>query len=176
MSADAQVMFAYAIWFADPENSEQRIRKIVDSMPGEDDRREALLTLHEQEPPDLKEFKPVEAGILDYWWVSFLATGDTEYVGKVMEALPPRDQTYDEYDDELMKIAVAGSAIWSLQSNAFQHPKILQYIKERRADEKGEWPVLDGIIEETDAKLETEPSPAQGVIDRVRTKQTQEQP
>lgn len=162
MVPDAQTLFAYAVWIADPAGSAPRIARIVDAMPKDDERRDMLSALPEQEPPNFKAFKPSDGAVLDYWWASFMATGDTEYIGCILTALPPRGVTYDDFDpgDDYMALAVAASATWSLTSNAFQHPVVLGYLKEQRAAEPGPWPVLDKIIANAEKKLADSPSPA----------------
>ena len=160
LDRDTKLQFIYAIWYADHKNCKQRIREITDTLPEDDARREQLSTLHEREPPNLMEMQTTDGSVLDYWWVAFMATGNTEYVARVMSALPPRDTTYDDYDASFMKIAVAGSAIWSIESFAYEHPRILKYIRDTRAEELGPWPVLDEIIEGVEDRLEESPPQA----------------
>ncbi len=164
MSPRAQYVFAYAIWMADPGHSDKRVAKIVEAMSGDDEHLniDIIAKLPDQDPPDFKSFKPSDGATLDYWWVSFMATGDTEYVGRILTALPPHKHTFEEFDpgDDFIALAVASSAIWSLTSNAYQHPVILKYLKQQRKAEDGPWPILDKIISDAEAKLEESPSPA----------------
>lgn len=162
MNADAQFVFSYAVWVGDPDACAPRIRRITDAMPADAKYRQGVLNFIGKRPPDIMAAELENPGVLDFWWVSFMATGDTAYVARVMTALPPRAVSVDDADfgDDPTRAATASAASWSLRFNAWQHPRVLAYLKEQRASEPGPWPALDEIIKGAEELLAKTPSPA----------------
>ena len=89
---------------------------------------------------------------LDMLWGCFLASGDTRYVDKIIDALP---MMKDESDQRRTLIGLA--ARWSLTSNAKQHKVVLKFCKKRLANSSKELkPLLEEVI-----KKALEPSSAE---------------
>ena len=85
-------------------------------------------------------------------WGCFLASGDTRYVDKIIDALP---MMKDESDQRRTLIGLA--ARWSLTSNAKQHKVVLKFCKKRLANSSKELkPLLEEVI-----KKALEPSSAE---------------
>jgi hypothetical protein len=86
---------------------------------------------------------------LDIWWISFFATGDTRYLGKLVAQLGDVDAQSGS-----SKILVTGEANSSFRSNCREHPAVLQYAKSllardpRLANRK----VLEQIVMEAEAQ------------------------
>lgn len=79
---------------------------------------------------------------LDMLWADFFATGNEQSVKKIITKLSDLDSP-DYFD-----VATAGSAQWSLASNARHHPKVLDICKrEREMADDGLKVVLDRIVE-----------------------------
>lgn len=161
MDPPYRMIFAYASWYADHEGSAERLAPMIASFAEDDPYRQYLQAMLEQPPADFATLPATSPAALDYFWACFLATGQTKFIDRIMSALPPKEQRLDDPDyGEIGEIVVAGSARWSLASNAYQHPRVLRHLRERRADEPGIWPELDGIIEQAEAALAKSPSPA----------------
>ena len=58
-------------------------------------------------------------------WAAFMATGDGSYVQEVVVALP-----LVEVRGETERLVAGGAARWSLQSNAYQHTKVLETLEQ----------------------------------------------
>ena len=71
--------------------------------------------------PDFLQNEISSPAVLDALWVSFFATGDDRYVKRIISALPLLNA-----EGDTGKILIGGAARWSLSSNAFQHPKIME--------------------------------------------------
>ncbi len=93
--------------------------------------------------------------VLDMFWGQFVASGDERCVRRVIAAL-----YYLQETEDLAKMLIGGAARWSLESNAAQHPRVLEICKQARVDlnKAGEREdvkkVLDEIIEKAEKKPE----------------------
>jgi hypothetical protein len=70
-------------------------------------------------PANIMAATPISPGRNDMDWGAFFATGDLGYVDDVIARLNDLGERKD-----LMRYVTAGSAAWSLASNARQHPKV----------------------------------------------------
>jgi len=63
---------------------------------------------------------------LDIWWTSFFATGEEQYLEKILvyagEEMPK---------DELKQAMLIGAATWSFNSNCEQHPAVKAFIDKK---------------------------------------------
>lgn len=161
LPADAQYLFAYALWFAEPEKAGERLIRVTARMPQDDPRIGGLLDLKHARVPDVAAI-PLEAPVvLDLWWAAFVATGDAAWVDLVVGALPPAGKTREESGfTEPSKIEIARAAVWSLVSNGFQHPRVYEHLKARRAGEPAAWPEMDVILAKIAEELAAQPSTA----------------
>ncbi|HZP24240.1 MAG TPA: hypothetical protein VFB04_12380, partial [Terriglobales bacterium] len=91
--------------------------------------------LADDHPPDLLHDDIYDARLLDALWASFFASGDERYVNRIIGALPLVNARGDTG-----KMLIGGAARWSLASNAYQHPKVMQIceaqLKELPADQR----------------------------------------
>jgi hypothetical protein len=73
------------------------------------------------------DVKTSSATALDFLWGVFFATGDTKSVLPIVATIgmPKKAAT----QEDLMVLAVHKAAAWSLDSNAHQHPEIMQLCK-----------------------------------------------
>jgi|SRR5208282_113733 hypothetical protein len=71
--------------------------------------------------PDLLKDEITNAGFLDMLWGSFFATGDEQYVLRIISAVP-----LAKTEGDVTKMLIGGAARWSLTSNAVQHPKVME--------------------------------------------------
>lgn len=80
----------------------------------------------EKRPPELLQ-DPVDAPeLLDMLWGAFFATGDAQYVRRIMEAL--------ELVGDMRAVVVKATARWSLTSNVQQHPRVRDICKQVASD------------------------------------------
>jgi len=81
--------------------------------------------------PDVRVAPVDTAAAVDDLWASYSATGDTVYVERVIDALPPSAEVSDP-----PRAIAAGAALWSLVSNAAQDGDVLAVCvaAARRAD------------------------------------------
>ena len=73
------------------------------------------------------DFSTIEVNspaILDMLWASFMATGNTLYVKRIIDVLGKKDTK-----ESINNIVLKGSAKWSILSNAKQHTKVLKVCK-----------------------------------------------
>ncbi len=62
--------------------------------------------------------------VLDMLWASFMATGDTLYVERIIDVLGRKDSK-----ESINYLLIKSSAKWSILSNAKQHTKVLEVCK-----------------------------------------------
>ncbi len=106
------------LWYANLPNSKKSVYAILEKRPVLEKR---FNYLYQGSPIEIHQI-PLEQGswVLDALWGNFMATGNTEPVARIMEALPWLD-----VKGETHKLLVAGAARWSLTSNAEQHKKVM---------------------------------------------------
>jgi hypothetical protein len=110
-------VLAYAFWFADTDESKAQLKALSDK-----DKNYAPFL--KSTPPSILESEITMPNSLDMCWGHFFASGNTQYVGKVIQALENKNNKTDP-----AKILVYGSARWSLVSNCRQHKKVLAYCR-----------------------------------------------
>lgn len=104
-----------------------------------------LLTQKRQNVVDMPVTGPA---VLDMFWGQFVASGDDRCVKRVIAAL-----YYLQETEDLAKILIGGAARWSLESNAAQHPRVLEICKQSRSGAREDVKkVLNEIIEKTEKK------------------------
>jgi hypothetical protein len=106
------------VWYANISDSKEKVYAILEKRPA---LKEQFSYLYKGSPMEIRQI-PLEQGswVLDALWGNFMATGSTEPVARIMEALPWLD-----VKGETNKLLVAGAARWSLTSNAEQHKKVM---------------------------------------------------
>lgn len=145
LSPASQLVFAYAVWDAEPARSGARLRRLAASMTEED--APGTLELIGQPPVSMEDLPPDNPGVLDFWWAAFLADGDTKWVDLVLAIIPTPDMSVEEAGlNDPARLEVARAAAWSLTSNAAQHPRVLDHLRQRQAEMQADWPTVAEII------------------------------
>ena len=156
LSTESRLVFGYAVWDADPANAGPRLERIASAMDEAD--APALLELIGQQSPDLATLAPDSPGVLDFWWAAFMATGDTAWVDRVLAIIPPPGMSFEESGlSDPARMEVAKQATWSLTSNAAQHPRVLAHLKQRLAEVGSEWPTVELLIRNAEARAAASP-------------------
>jgi hypothetical protein len=117
---DQKSSLALVLWMVGSSGSYARLRSLgqVGSGGFQNYVRGLLADDHR---PDFLHDAIKNAGFLDDLWASFFASGDERYVKRIIGAL----QLANVHGDT-GKLLIGGAAKWSLTSNAFQHPKVMQ--------------------------------------------------
>ena len=145
LSPESQLVFAYAVWDAEPGRSGPRLRRLAAAMSEED--APGTLELIGQPPVSMEDLAPDTPGVLDFWWAAFLADGDTKWVDLVLSVIPTPEMSVEEAGlNDPARLQVAQAAAWSLVSNAAQHPRVLEHLRRRDAEMQAEWPTVAEII------------------------------
>lgn len=156
LSTEALLVLGYGVWDADPEGAEPRLTRIAAAMHPDD--APALLELIGQRPPDLATLTPDSPGVLDFWWAAFMAAGDTAWVDRVLAVIPAPGVSFEESGlSDPARMEVAKQATWSLTSNAAQHPRVLEHLKRRLAEVGSEWPTVELLISNAEARAAASP-------------------
>lgn len=103
-------------------------------------------------PIDLKTLAITSPQHLDMLWATFMASGDTGYVDRIIDVLA----TPTDADDKATRInntLLVGAAKWSLGSNAEQHERVLKACQARADDPNAAIrAAVTEIIEESKAR------------------------
>ena len=110
----------HSLWQANTDNT----LKILNNWP--DLKSEEILEKIKERPPvDLKTIEINSPAILDMLWATFMASGNTFYVERIISTLSlPTDS--EEKDKRINNLLIVGAAKWSLSSNAMQHELVLK--------------------------------------------------
>lgn len=147
-----------AIWWSGVDDRDELLRSLLDALPAHSKDREGIAGLLKQRTPDLKKIAP-SSSILDLWWAAFFASGRTTYVDLIIDALPTPGTSLEDLTHQ-GAILTAGSASWSLTSNGFQHPVVLERLRTRRDEFSGKWEAVNECIEGAEAQLSENACPA----------------
>lgn len=146
LSTESRLVFGYAVWDADPAGAGPRLERIAGAMDDAD--APALLELIGQQPPDLAALTPDSPGVLDFWWAAFMAEGDTAWVDRVLSVIPAPGVSFEQSGlSDPARMEVAKAAAWSLTSNAAQHPRVLEHLRQRLYEAGVEWPTVAQIVD-----------------------------
>jgi len=110
----------HSLWQANTDNT----LKILSNWP--DLKSERIIEKIKERPPvDLKTIEINSPAILDMLWATFMASGNTLYVERIISSLSlPTD--LDEKDERINNLLIVGAAKWSLASNAVQHELVFK--------------------------------------------------
>jgi len=109
---------AYALWQSNTETGKTIVKRWGERDP-------SIKEIQSNDPFDLKKIPVNSPAILDMFWGSFMASGDTVYVDRIISVLTyPTD--LEQQDERLKNLMIVNSAKWSLTSNAFQHDLVYQ--------------------------------------------------
>ena len=118
LSPKYQNYLAYAFWQSNTETGKTIVKRWGDRDP-------SIKEIRSTPPFNLKTIPVDSPVVLDMLWGSFMASGDTEYVDRIISVLTnPTDLGLK--DERMKNLMVVGSAKWSLSSNAFQHDLVYQ--------------------------------------------------
>ena len=155
MPTEGRVVFAYAVWAAEPGVAGPRIDRVARGLPEQEVAGIAELTLGD--PPDLAALEPETSVVLDFWWAAFMAEGDLRWVELVLGLIPTPEMSVEEAGlDDPQRLEVARAAAWSLTSNAAQHPRVLEHLR-GRLDEAGPWPTVAEILRQAEQAAQKNP-------------------
>jgi hypothetical protein len=106
----------------------------------------------------------IDPATLDDWWAAFFATGEADYVRKIVAVLP-----WSEVRGDTDRLITGSAARWSLTSNAYQHARVLAVCEEiaRTATEPTAG-LLRAIID--DAKAERAKTPPPDAVQKTGRK------
>lgn len=134
------------LWLSDTDFSRQYLSQKIEGAT--ETNLEYLKVLTKNKPFNLRQIKPNDPGQLDMLWGAFSASGDTQYVKRIISVLPLLDQR-----DNPIKFTMAASAKWSLKSNGLIHPLVLQTCKEELSNASESTAVhLSEIVSELEGK------------------------
>jgi hypothetical protein len=139
---DQKSALALTLWMVGSSGSKALLKSLSSDGSGgfQNYVRELLADDH---PPDLLHDDIDNAGFLDALWASFFASGDERYVKRIISAL----QLVNVHGDT-GKMLIGGAARWSLASNAFQHPKVMQICEaEMKELPKEQQPALAEVVQ-----------------------------
>lgn len=153
---EARMVFGYAVWDAEPGAAGPRVARIAGALPEDD--AAALLGMTEGEPAELALLVPDSPGVLDFWWAAFMADGDTRWVDLVLGLIPPPEMSVEEAGlDDPQRLETARAAVWSLASNAAQHPRVMAHVRGRLDEAGGDWPTVAEVIRMGEAEAAANP-------------------
>ncbi|MFM9956635.1 MAG: hypothetical protein ACKVZJ_01050 [Phycisphaerales bacterium] len=128
------------------------LAKLLPAAP--DDDRRIIQEFIDMPPADLLGELPRSTRALDMMWSSFNASGDERYVHQVINAMAHEKS---EVGSDVMFAMAAG---WSLQSNAWQHSKVLEICREKVKTAEGiVLQRLKDAIQGAEERLKSEPCP-----------------
>ncbi len=112
---NVELYLLQALWQANTPNA----LKALENWPGAKARK-TIETIRQIPALDLKTVPIDYPAMLDMLWATFMASGDPEYVERIISVLAlPTDS--NEKDSRINAILLVGAAKWSLSSNALQH-------------------------------------------------------
>lgn len=135
-------VLAYAFWFANTDSSKAQLMTLSA-------KNKNFALFLKSPPPSILDAEITLPNSLDMCWGHFFASGNTQYIGKVIQALENKNNKIDP-----AKILVYGTARWSLSSNCQQHKKVLAYCRSvvSRLPETSKAEV-QSILDEIDGKV-----------------------
>lgn len=116
-----------ALWLADTEAAAGRLKAVAATAEGE--QRKRLQAMLAEKPPDLLKVEVQGPAVLDMLWGAFAATGQADYVRRIIEVLPWAEAGKEDFG----RMLVGGAARWSLVSNAVQHDRVLEICRQELA-------------------------------------------
>lgn len=112
----------YSMWLADTKSFKRYLKSTIKKIKGRDSRY--LQNLLDTKPLKLKILNPTKGGQLDVLWGAFFASGNHDYIKRIISVLPGLDQRTDPF-----RFSLAASAKWSLKSNALNDRNIFNICK-----------------------------------------------
>lgn len=147
MKADEKRVICYALYFSNTDEGKKLCAELVKNLP-DADKWNNLLSV---EPVPFEEMTISGPDVLDALWGSFMATGDSKYVERVMTALPLLEKNRKQLASkakrvDVMPMVLGGAARWSLTSNCRQHERVMKICKAARNKHPELKTYLDDIV------------------------------
>lgn len=120
LSNDDIFIFAHSMYLAGGKNGKSEIQKFIKSTNNEDLKKVLIKISSNNNPMDLKAVPLTNAVYLDMLWSSFFATGDLEFLDKLILATETNQNSVNE-------VLIFSAARWSVKANAKEHQKIYDY-------------------------------------------------
>lgn len=118
------------LWYADTESAEKVLQDVASNGPAQD-KRTCIELLNKQTVPYVEQ--PLNPLVLDELWACYSASGDSEFVLRIMDALPLTDLANATSEQRL----IGEAAMWSLKSNCRKHEAVMKIcMKEKEANPK----------------------------------------
>lgn len=111
---EEQELLLTALWLSDTPTSKPCLQDLADSFHSE--LQPLLAEYSKAAPPSLTEMPVEDPAIIDCLWASFMATGDEQYVYRVLDVIQEADSTADGL--------IVNVASWSVESNLKDHQKV----------------------------------------------------
>jgi hypothetical protein len=115
---------------------------------------EPLIAKYPSQP--LTELPLDHPGLLDALWGNFFATGSAAPVERIMTALPWADRPSPQKptQENTRQLLIGNAARWSLVSNAYQHPRVLEICENALKNQRDSKikKALAAVIKEAKAK------------------------
>lgn len=137
-----------ALWFADTDESRAALHRLFLSATAPESK--AFQKFLNESPPEIGT-QPVQSGAdLDFLWARFLASGNPEYLVRIV------DQLNLMIPDEDGHVRPEGyAAEWSLTGMGTRYERVRETLREEAGRREGKIrEILDGILAEIDSTLE----------------------
>jgi len=117
---DDNFYLLHSLWQANTDNA----LKALNNWP-EIQSDKIIKKIKEHPPVDLETIEINSPAILDMLWATFMASGNTFYVERIISSLSlPTDSK--EKNQRINNLLIVGAVKWSLSSNAMQHELVLK--------------------------------------------------
>lgn len=130
-SDNSKIVLLRVLWLVNNKESKELINKANLNWKSDQIKKHIYDVLNNT-PPDIFKDPIKDPTQLDMLWATFLATGDSAPVERIISAL------HFLKDGHGFDIAIGGAAQWSLESNAIQHRKVYQICQEELKNADGE--------------------------------------
>ncbi len=137
----------FAAWEADLPAAREQLRAARELEEG--NAKKLIDVLLAEPPTSLKEREIESATDLDMLWSAYFATGDKNYVERIINVL-----AWTHEKEDATKLLLGVTARWSLAANARRHKPVMTICKKvrKKADDKLK-PMLDHVLAEAEGKL-----------------------
>jgi hypothetical protein len=130
-SVNSKITFLRAMWLINSSQSKNLIDKANIEWKSEEVIKQ-IQSILSTRPPDIFNDAIKNASQLDMLWATFLATGDSVPVKRIISTL------HLLKDGHGLDIAIGGAAQWSIGSNAIQHRRVYDICQEELKNTSGE--------------------------------------
>ncbi len=151
-----------ALWHSNMVQTNAFLRTIADQ--SSEKVRDRVNELLRRTPLTPLNAPMVSPAVLDILWGAFFATGDEQYIERIISVLP-----WLETKGNVDRLLIGGAAQWSLTSNAVQHQKVLNICqKQLRKQPKEVKAILQEIVDNALKEIHTEGKKAASSIPVMR--------